>query len=45
MSKEEREHLIEWLVTWTGYNRSYFDSMKDESVEKMYDDFSKEKGF
>ncbi|WP_133120530.1 BH0509 family protein [Heyndrickxia camelliae] len=44
MTKSEREHLIEWLVTWTGYKRSYFDSMKDESINKMYEDMSGEKG-
>ncbi|WP_187442733.1 BH0509 family protein [Rossellomorea vietnamensis] len=38
MNKQERENLIEWLVTATGYNRSYFDSMKDESIEKMYEE-------
>jgi hypothetical protein len=38
MTKEEREHLILHLVLSTGYNRSYFDSMKDESIEKMYEE-------
>lgn len=39
MSKQEREHLIEWLVTFTGYNRSYFDRMEDDRIEGMYNEF------
>jgi hypothetical protein len=38
MTAGERNNLIEWLVAKTGYNRTYFDSMKDESIEKMYEE-------
>lgn len=34
---EEREHLIEWLVTVTGYSRQYFDKMTDSEIKKLFE--------
>jgi hypothetical protein len=36
MTKQERDHLIEWLVTITGYNRKAFTKMTDEMLDKTY---------
>ena len=37
MSKNERDHLIEWLAIITGYNREYFTKQSDEHLEWMYE--------
>lgn len=36
MNPTERNHLIELLVLFTGFNRKYFERMTDEQIEKMY---------
>lgn len=38
MTKQEREHLIEWICTATGYTSEHFSTWTDDQVEMMYAD-------
>lgn len=36
LSNEERESMIEWLVIWSRYARSYWKKASDEFLELNY---------
>lgn len=38
MEKEEREHLVEWLVAFTGWNRQAFEKKSDQEIKDMYEE-------
>jgi hypothetical protein len=38
MSKQEREHLIEWLSMWTNKSRDHFENWTDEQLVNFYND-------
>lgn len=40
MTNEDRQFIIDWLVEMTGKGASYFESMDDLRLGKIYDTYS-----
>ena len=37
MSVDERKHIIEWLVMWTGWASTAFTGKTDDELKEMYE--------